>query len=283
MWQQGNTVVVTSLAFSGINDRNRLNLGHTDGFPIINRHKDTSGRIWDLTIIPPLKLSQHYVCPSLPAYCTQASLFRYLFVLGSLLSVHSPITLHWALVSVWPTSSSASAQRGPVGPRERPPWQSASLRRWGVSQSVSQLTIPLCYHSSWPLFLLQVQEPPVYPPAKGPHAWGPAGAGERCQYWLLIRFLFFAHYLLPSRPALPKQGAGASWRESMVEYCKHMCVTYVWNGPGNVHILSASGLTVKAHMPLHKMQRVVRFYAVKQYLTRLKCTTMSFELLMKQF
>lgn len=160
---------------------------------------------------------------------------------------------------------------------------SAPLRRQSVSQSVSQLTIPLCYHSSWPLFLLQVQEPPVYPPAKGPHAWGPAGAGERCQYWLLIRFLFFAHYLLPSRPALPKQGAGASWRESMVEYCKHMCVTYVWNGPGNVHILSASGLTVKAHMPLHKMQRVVRFYAVKQYLTRLKCTTMSFELLMKQF
>lgn len=146
MWQQGNTVVVTSLAFSGINDRNRLNLGHTDGFPIINRHKDTSGRIWDLTIIPPLKLSQHYVCPSLPAYCTQASLFRCLFVLGSLLSVHSPITLHWALVSVWPTSSSASAQRGPVGPRERPPWQSASLRRWGVSQSVSQ-SVSSQYHS----------------------------------------------------------------------------------------------------------------------------------------
>lgn len=51
---------------------------------------------------------------------------------------------------------------------------SAPLRR----QSVSQLTMPLCYRSSWPLFLLKVPEPPVYPPAKGPHAWGPPGLGS---------------------------------------------------------------------------------------------------------
>lgn len=33
-------------------------------------------------------------------------------------SRHPTIALHYALVSVWPTSSSASAQRGPVGPQK---------------------------------------------------------------------------------------------------------------------------------------------------------------------
>lgn len=57
----------------------------------------------------------------------------------------------------------------PVGPRKRPPLAacfSAPLRR----QSVSQLTIPLCYCSSWPGFLLAVPESPFDPLAKGPHA-----------------------------------------------------------------------------------------------------------------
>ncbi len=142
---------------------------------------------------------------------------------------------------------------------------SAPLRR----QSVSQLTIPLCYRSSWPLFLLQDPEPPVFPPAKGPHAWGPAGAGSGANagFWSDSSYSLAISALLSFSLGRRSQsrGARASWRESAVVYCKHMCVTYVWNEPRAVHILSAFCLTDKAHFTLHKMEWVVWFNMVKQY------------------
>lgn len=185
--------------------------------------------------------------------------------LGSLLSVHSAIALHCALVSVWPTCN-----RGALwGPERGHP---GNLRLSSTEASVSQSA-----HNTT-LLLLQLAALPSRSPKtaclstrQGPTRLRSGWVRERCQYWLPIRLLFFAHYLclalLSSRLLLPEQGALASWRESVVEYCKHMCVTYVWNGPGTVHILSPSGLTDKVHDTLHKMQRVVWLNREKQGLT----------------
>lgn len=88
---------------------------------------------------------------SLPAYCTQASVCQMPLCLGSLLSVHSLIALCCALVSVWPTSTSAWAHRGPMGAqKEATPvaWVSAPLRRQAGSSQYGSVTTPAGCSSS---------------------------------------------------------------------------------------------------------------------------------------
>lgn len=83
--------------------------------------------------------------------------------LGSLLSVHSLIALHCALVSLWPTSSSASAHRGPVGTQKETTlaaWVSASLRRQSGSLQYHSVTTPAgCFSSSKSQNCLSVHPP----------------------------------------------------------------------------------------------------------------------------
>lgn len=130
-----------------------------------------------------------------------------LLCLRSVLSTHPP-NCSWLCSCVWLAHfEQCISALGPCeAQKEATPaaCSSAPLRR----QSVSQLTIPHCYHSSWPLFLLRVPEPPVYPPAKVLHAWGPAGEGSQSGFWSdssISALLCLFSRLLP-----PKQGAWAS-------------------------------------------------------------------------
>ena len=180
--------------------------------------------------------------------------------LGSVLCTHSPIVLHCALVSVWPTSSSASAQRGPMGPRKRPPRQPASLLHWGVSQSVSSqyhsVTAPAGRSSSSKSQnRLSIRPPRAHTleVRLGPVSGANTGFRSDSSYLFAISALLSVFF----SAAAPQAGGPGLLEGECGGNCKHMCVTYVWNGPGTVHIPSASGLTDKAHFRLHKMQRVV--------------------------
>lgn len=174
--------------------------------------------------------------------------------LRSLLSVHSPIALHCALVSVWPTSNSASAQRGPVGPRKeatRAACASCSTEA-SVSQSVSSqyhsVTAPAGHSSSSKSQnCLSIHPPRAHMLevrlGRGPVPILASDQTPRIHYLLLT--LFF------SRLLLPKQGARASWRESAVEYCKHMCVTCEMDRELNTFFPPLAW-----HFTLQKMQTV---------------------------
>lgn len=150
--------------------------------------------------------------------------------LRSLQSLHPPIALHCALVSVWPTSSSASAQRGPVGPRKRPPQQLASVLCWGVSQSVSSqyhsVSAPAgCSSSSESQNRLSIQPPRA-------HTFEVRLGKRTVPIWLLLRLLLFSGYLcllslFPSAPATWAGDLGLLGKECVVEYCKRLCVTCV--------------------------------------------------------
>lgn len=112
--------------------------------------------------------------PSLPAEKPHCSMP---LCLGSLLSLHSLIALHWALVSVWPTSSRASALRGPAGARK----EATPAAR--VSQAAHNTVV-------FPLQLAAL--PPLSPrpaclfPRQGPTCLWSSWGAEKCQYWLLI-------------------------------------------------------------------------------------------------
>lgn len=173
----------------------------------------------------------------LPAHCTQASLFRCLFVLD-LCWAYTLQLLSTVLLCLSDPLPAVHQHSGALwGPERGHP---GSLRLCSTEASVSQSA-----HNTT-LLPLQLAAPPPPSPRtaclstrQGPTHLRSGWGGEQCQYWLLIRLLVVAHYLCLtvffSLLLLPKQGAQASWRESVVEYCKHMCVTYVWNGPGTVH------------------------------------------------
>lgn len=141
-------------------------------------------------------LSPNLVLLSHPAYSSLYTKFIVHMPLcpGAVLSVRSLIALHCALVSVWPTSSSASVQRGPVGPRKRPPHQPASLLHWGISQSVSSqyhsVSAPAGQPSSESQHRLSIHPPRAHTLEVRLGGWR-----GRCQYWPLIRFHSFTHYL----------------------------------------------------------------------------------------
>lgn len=163
---------------------------------------------------------------SLPAHCTQASLFRCLIDFD-LCWEHTRQSLSTVLLCLSDPLPAVHQHRGALwGPERGHP---GSLRLCSTEASVSQSA-----HNATLLPLQLAALPPQSPRTaclstrQGPTCLRSAWVGERCQYWLPIRL---AHYLCLtrffSRPPLPKQGAQASWRESVVEYCKHMCVTCV--------------------------------------------------------
>lgn len=186
-----------------------------------------------------------------------------LLCLRSVLSTHPP-NCSWLCSCVWLAHfEQCISALGPCeAQKEATPaaCSSAPLRR----QSVSQLTIPHCYHSSWPLFLLRVPEPPVYPPAKVLHAWGPAGEEP---IWLLIRFLYLRLTLLIlSAAATQAGGLGLLERERdcVVQYSKHMCVTCMCEVELCTFFRPLARL-YKAHFSLHETQNLEWLNMVKEF------------------
>lgn len=142
--------------------------------------------------------------------------------LWCLLSAHSPIALHCALAS--DPLPAGHRHRGALwGPERGRP---GSLRLRSTEASVKSA------HNAT-LLLLQLAALPLQSPRtvclsarQWPTRFRFAWVGEWCQYWLLVRL---AHHLCLtlyfSQPPLPARGAQASWRESAVDYCKHMSET----------------------------------------------------------
>lgn len=138
-------------------------------------------------------LDVNLVAPSLPAHCTQASLFRCLFVLD-LCWAYTLQSLFAVLLCLSDPLPAVQQHTGALwGPERGHP---GSLRLCSTEASVSQ--------SAHNTTLLPLQLAAL-PPRSSRTAWLSARQGptrfrsgwdtERCQYWLLIRLLLFARYL----------------------------------------------------------------------------------------
>lgn len=194
---------------------------------------------------------QSLLPPSLPAHCAQASLLRCLFVL----ELCWAFTL-WLLSVLLCLSDPLQAAHQHRGAPER--GHLGSLRLCSTEASVSQSA-----HNTTLLLLQLAALPPPSPRTaclsarQGAHTlevrlWRgamPKVASDQTPltYYLCLYSLFLQ--------AVAPQAGGPGplgervWRS----YCKHMCLTYVWSGPGIVHILSPSGFTDKADFKLQKM------------------------------
>lgn len=190
----------------------------------------------------------------LPAHCTQASLFRCLIDFD-LCWEHTCQSLSTVLLCLSDPLPAVHQHRGALwGPERGHP---GSLRLCSTEASVSQLTMPLCYRSSWPLFLLKVPEPPVYPPAKGPHAWGPPGLGSGANTGFRSDSLTISALLTFPPGHHSPSGGPRPLGERVWWSTVNICVCNVCEMEQQLQIPSASGLTDKAHFKLHKIQRVV--------------------------